>query len=417
MPRNSTTAFAAAMTASTLFSFVHIFHSNTLIAARVKPLVAAGRMVVPNEAVFSTLTTPLPALAAAVFFVITAGVFITGSTMVSHLVIHGLIQRRTVAAAVYLTFWAVITLVLNYSCFSWIAAAHTLVIPLAVSGFQGASEKDVQKNGSAEERRSRLLVFVLALAVTGSCFAIAGDRGMFLRTRDYLLLSNRPGQAVSQWYYTYSPHASEALKPAVGAVSPRTHDSMAVFRRFCLAGLLVGLPLLLFGLVFLGTGFLLAGIMARKPADRGAALLTTTVAIGLLVYLTPVNIGADRQSIEQGLHAASSRTRIETLRTMVRIQDDIFDFLPEADIEILARETVPERYWLAKTLGISPDARSIPVLERLADEEAIHVQSAALRALSQKGCGPSRRILEEKIRKSPHWYVQKTALGGLKQCW
>lgn len=416
MTRLHLNAFMPSMAASALISFFHIFHSNTFIADRVKPLIDTGQLVVPNETILNTLTTPMPALAAAVFFVLTAGVFITEIAMASHLLIHGLIQRRSVAVTVYLSFWAIATLVLNYRCFSWIAAAHTLVIPLVVNWLLGARKKRSKKEGAGGERHSRLLVFILALAVTGTFFSIKGDRGMFLRTRDYLLLSNRPGQVMTQWYYTYSPYASEALRNTMPPPSSIANDRMIIFRKLCLAGLLVGLPLLLFEVFFLVVGFLLARIMAQRPADHGAALLTTAVAIGLLVYLTPMDIGFDRKSIERGLNATASRTRIETLRAMVNIQADIFNFFSEKNLEKLAQGTVPERYWLSKAMGVSPDRRSIPILERLANEDAINVQCAALKALSKKGCGPSRRILVDKIKKSPHWYVQKTALGGLKQC-
>ena len=282
-----------------------------------------------------------------------------------------------------------------------------------------------------------MVLFLLILAVAGSCFLVKGDQGMFLRTRDYLLLSNTYGQIVSQWYYTYSPHAVQALKNTAKKQmisksssdnrSIETHsssnqaspDNMAIFRTLCLAGLLVGLPLLLSGLFFLSICFSAARIMPkiipRRFSDYLAALLTAAVAIFLLFYLTPMEIGSDAKSIVHGLNGNSPRTRIETLRVIFSSKGEIFDYLTAEKIYELSRSSVPERYWLALALGISRDNQSFNLLEYLGKSESINVQCAALKALAQGGSNQSREILIEKIRNSPHWYVQETALTALKK--
>lgn len=419
---------------STLISFIHIFHSNITITNMVKPQLMAGHLAVPNQTVADTLTGPMPALAATPFFVLTAGSFVIVAAIVSLILIYRMNIPERTAAAVYLSFWAIITLVLNYGCFSFITAAHTLLISLVVWSFVGKQAKEIAQ---LKRKNNRVFVFFLALAVIGSCFLVKGDRGMFLRTRDYLLLSNPYGQIVSQWYYTYSPHASQALKSTVKKPLPskkylenrsiETHssrkiglpDNMVIFRSLCLAGLIVALPLLVSCLFFLSICFLAARIMPkiipRKFSDYLAALLTTAVAIFLLFYLTPMEIGTDKNDIEHGLNANSPRTRIETLRVIFSSRGEIFNYLTPEKIYEISQASVPERYWLAMALGISRDRRNFALLERLAKAESINVQCAALKALAQGGGNLSRKIVIDKIRNSPHWYVQETALGALKQ--
>ena len=194
---------------------------------------------------------------------------------------------------------------------------------------------------------------------------------------------------------------------------------MVIFRSLCLAGLMVGLPLLLFGLFFFSICFLVARIMPkiipRRISDYLAALATTAMAIFLLFYLTPMEIGSDRKSIEAGLNGSNMRTRTETLRVIVNSGGDVFDFLSLGKMDEFSQSSIPERYWLAMALGISRDKRSLPLLECLVKTESINVQCAALKALAQKGSNLFRGIVTDKIRNSPHWYVQETALQALKQ--
>lgn len=156
-------------------------------------------------------------------------------------------------------------------------------------------------------------------------------------------------------------------------------------------------------------------IISRRLSDYLAALLTTTIAIFLLLYLTPMEIGSDRKEIEHGLNGPSLRTRIETLRVIVNNQSNIFDLISREKIDELSQSSVPERYWLAMALGISRDRQSIPLLERLVRTKSINVQCAVLKALAQMGGNLSREIITDKIKNSPDWYVQQTALKALKQ--
>lgn len=54
-------------------------------------------------------------------------------------------------------------------------------------------------------------IFIAALTVSALILITLADKSIFLKARDYLLLSNRPGIAINNFYYTYTPYAAQAI--------------------------------------------------------------------------------------------------------------------------------------------------------------------------------------------------------------
>ncbi len=58
-------------------------------------------------------------------------------------------------------------------------------------------------------------MLIITVSITGVFYYIKSDKGIFLRARDYLLFSNIYGQAINDFYYSYTLYAVEAIKPSV----------------------------------------------------------------------------------------------------------------------------------------------------------------------------------------------------------
>ena len=390
----------------------------------------------------------------------------------------------------YILLWLLVTMGVSIPGFSWLTLAHTLVIPLIVGYLSKKQSRRSSSTGSGNA--TGRVAFSMALGVTLCFFFTWADPGIFLRTRDYLLLSNPMGQAVSQWYYTHTPQAAEALKSPIkkqvkscwidpdtvagariekillahgwlampkksGAtltvepcdrdriclnLNSRTlltvdagaflntptrflkrysslGDNMAMFRLLCLAGLVAGFPLVLFGGLFLVLEIVFSTFFSRKSASVAAGIAITLFSLGVLVYVTPRQIKPDPPTIQKQLASRSSRTRINALRTLVRSGADILDFTPfhEKTTLLSAESAIAERYWIANALGNSTDPSATGLLETMTRDKAINVQCAAIKALARKGCRKSSAVIfKRKIETSPHWYVQQAAYGALHTC-
>lgn len=482
MAKEISKAFAAALILSCLISWIYIFHSNTTLGAQIAQLKAEGHLVVPNGHALDLLSSAITAFWGSLFFVLTAGVMVTEATIISWLLIFKIITKKTGALISYLTLWAITTLALNFGHFSWLTATHTLIIPITIPIIL----RKIDKNSLSFKKHGQAFIpFIIAISIAVSCFFIWANRGIFIRTRDYLLLSNAPGQTINQWYYDYTPYASEALKSPIKkqvkscwidqgiinatrikeilsahgwlATADKTKaslvleksntkglsfhngsravlsvdandflkspgqylkrysaitDTMAMFRLLCLGGVTIGFPFLLFAMVFLFIGWACSKLLPLKISNFMAPLLTVILSILVLFYLNPRQIKPDRKTIEEALNGFSPRTRIEALRVIVRTRSDIFNY--RENLKKLMHGTLPERYWLANALGLSPKRESIFFLQQLAFDDSINVQCAALKALSKKGCNKiSISIFRKKIETTPHWYVQQKAYGAL----
>ncbi|MCP4118388.1 MAG: hypothetical protein GY737_23935 [Desulfobacteraceae bacterium] len=478
-------AIATGLLASGLLSWIHIFHSNTTLAANITLLTAAGHVVVPNGHVLDSLREMAPALRASFFFVFTAGIMVSGGAAMTWLAMDAVTSPKRRATVPYACLWLLVTLVMNAGCFSLVTAAHTLVIPLVV---WLVLRKDSKIRRSGKSHSTCFIVFILAAVVTGSSFYVAADRGIFLRARDYLLWSFAPGQRICQWYYDNTSYASQALKSPLkqqvkpcwidpgsnrpdrisrlvsrygwleipdkrddclviesseangmnlylggrkivstnleqffkrpGSVLKRYSekiDTMAMFRLICLVGLIIALPLAIFTTLFLCLFYSFSRIFKEKSSSIGAGIVTTMLAVLMLFYLNPVKTKNPADNLQARLSASSPRIRIEGLRNLVRTKNNILKY--KNAVDHLLAGSVPERYWLANALRLSPGGTAIHFLERLANDRSINVQCAALKALAGRGCGNrSRLIFRERIENSRHWYVQQVAYGALKRC-
>jgi len=142
-----------------IISFFFIYHSNQALYKTINMLKDAGYMVVPNDHVLSSLGQIMPAFYSSLFILSTAGILVS------------------------------------------------LIICLLAMLFYKTKFKN------SKNLLTYFSVFLAVLMVQGLILVSLADKSIFLRTRDYLLLSNTPGIAINNFYYKYTSYAAQALNP------------------------------------------------------------------------------------------------------------------------------------------------------------------------------------------------------------
>ncbi len=200
---------------------------------------------------------------------------------------------------------------------------------------------------------------------------------------------------------------------ALNTVADRD-DHNRIFRTMSLLGLMLGLPLVLFALLFSGLAFLANRFLAASTPDAVATILCV-LAGGLL--LIPVYQGrsaaASLQDPTRDLAATCATTRIAALRQAAFDQRDIAAAAKAQAIQ--NNPHIAERYWLARSLAYAKDPDTAAMLRALADDPAPIVACQALRAMGERG---DRQFIEEiidRINRSSDWYIQLYGYRALRK--
>jgi hypothetical protein len=190
-------------------------------------------------------------------------------------------------------------------------------------------------------------------------------------------------------------------------------DKHVFFRQVTIFGLLGGFPLTLYVMVFALTRFVL-GFFLRSTASSVVAS-AVCLSIGL-VLLVPLRMGrisiSDTNHLSEALNSDCWQHRVAALRAVVRKRLEIGDH--QAYPAMLASPHVPERYWLAKALGVSRYPQTYQNLLAFLDDSCPNVVSMAFHALGQRGNRHAKKEIVRRIEKSDHWYNQWYAYKALR---
>ncbi len=178
-------------------SFLWVLQSNQSLKHDLAMLAGSDYLVVPNSHIAPSLGKIMPAFWGSLFITFTAGLVIS---MVICFVV--LIYKKLPYHPVYTVLFLLQTKLRPNT-------RPSLAVPLNHRQQRGGNNPDPRL-------AARLAVPGIFLAGTLIILAMFTDQSIFHRTRDYLLLSNPLGTAVSKLYYTYSPYAVNAVQPPLG---------------------------------------------------------------------------------------------------------------------------------------------------------------------------------------------------------
>ncbi len=194
----------------------------------------------------------------------------------------------------------------------------------------------------------------------------------------------------------------------------RHQDKNQIFRRLTLGGLLIGFPLVLFTLVYSTVVSLPNLFLPEATSDIIAAILCLGIGVMLLV---PVYKGHTNtflpDTLPHALTAPSTGTRVAALRQAYDERQDIA--LAAKAHEIERSPFVAERYWLARSLAYAraPEARAM--LGTLADDPVPLVVCQAMWAMGERKDRKMVPIIMQRIKSSPHWYIQMYGYRALRR--
>jgi len=413
-------AISAGLIASFIISVLHVYYCNIRIPALVKEFVLQNYVHIPNRYIIESFDSLIPSILGSVFFVFSAGVTISVFSLFSFIMISKIFTHKKQILMIYTGFWVFITIILNTVSFSIVLMAYTIIIPFCV-----VLPLVPLAHPIVEIKKKiivKILVFTISFVAVGSIFYTQAGSNTFLRTRDYLLLSNKPGIIINNFYYKYSPYAVYALNGSQSGLvtySPKPPNSFQnnniSFKFICIIGIFFWLPLLLYLFFFSGIYLLFSKFITHYKACFFTGFVSFVSSILFLYYLVPFSINQDESEIKTFLFSTCYKTRVEGLRLICSKKLDIWDY-PES-VESLINGSIAERYWLANVLALKKKPKSRAYLELMTEDESINVQCSAIRALVSLECSEeSLQIFKNKIKSSNYWYVQQIAFQAYKKC-
>jgi hypothetical protein len=190
-------------------------------------------------------------------------------------------------------------------------------------------------------------------------------------------------------------------------------DRHAFFRKFTFFSLLIGLPISLYIILYSLFRLVPYLFLDLNTSPVIPSILCFLIGITLLVYF---HQGRERRievkDLARALESERWQKRVAALKTIQQKGIEIAYF--RAYQGLRASPHIPERYWLARALGVSREPETFKDLLAFLDDPHPNVVSMAFYALGQRG---NRRVVNELIKRietSDDWYNQWYAYKALR---
>ena len=180
--------------------------------------------------------------------------------------------------------------------------------------------------------------------------------------------------------------------------------------RFLLAFILFSILFLaaLFLFVFVYTPFYLISGLFLKSTPRAIKAGILWPLAFLLVFLAlsapDTESLSDPQNLSKAITSDHLHSRITALKYILRNKIDIAAF--PAYPSMMNSQHIPERYWLAKALGVSRTPETRKSLYRLLDDPHFNVVCMAIDSLGRRGHRADVPRILGKMESSGNWYEQ-----------
>ena len=202
-------ALLAGMAVCHIIAAFWILASNKELHAILQALNSQGYLVVPNKIVQPLLLEFRIAFFSAVFYTFTLGVGLSLAFMAVGMLCAGA-RRNWAGLLIFFLFW-VYFIVFNADWTCWRQVAFFIFIPpLPALIMQRRIHllKQQPSRGWAPQ-----FFFVLPVVVLGLLWGFQSSKDPFVDLRDAILLNNKPGLAVNDFYYDYTLYAARTFKP------------------------------------------------------------------------------------------------------------------------------------------------------------------------------------------------------------
>ena len=150
----------------------------------------------------------------------------------------------------------------------------------------------------------------------------------------------------------------------------------------------------------------------KRPLPLLIGIFCTLLGIVFfLSFVFPSPSVKDEIELVATLQDKSWRKRVAALRFITANEIEIGQYEYQS---MLTSPHVPERYWLARSLGKSKDPATYGDLTALLVDPHPNVVCMGLNSLGQRGGWRAVKDIKEKISASPSWYVQMYGYNALR---
>lgn len=151
------------------------------------------------------------------------------------------------------------------------------------------------------------------------------------------------------------------------------------------------------------------------PATVKAGILCPLAFLVVLFIFNTSDSGnlANTGNLAKAISSEHLHTRITGLKYILRNKIDMARFPTYRSM--LKSESIPERYWLAKALGVSRTPETRESLHTLLADPHFNVVCMALDSLGRRGNRADIRPILKKIKASDNWYDQWYAYRALRR--
>ena len=191
-----------------IIATIQVYLSNLNLYSDLIIIEQAGYLTVPNQNVMPALKKLAPALCGGLFFTLSIGAGLTLFTAAAGWVWVRFFSRNRQVLAFLAVVWVALMLLVNLNGINVWGTLYFFLIPLIVFN---ATIGLLAESGPGDSAL-KVLAHLLPVVLLAILWATQYDRDLFLDLRDYLLFSNPVGKNVSDFYYSYSPYATEAFK-------------------------------------------------------------------------------------------------------------------------------------------------------------------------------------------------------------
>jgi len=458
------TPVLAGLLIAQLLSTFFVWQSDLNLFQSMSAIKAAGYIPIPNEQVMPSLRSILPACYAGLFFTLSIGAALSLLSYAAVSILNRL-GRDKRASMFLVLFWIGGIVFSNLNGFSAIATSFWLIIPAVVSFLtfrQNSVPSDHKTNIRQIWIHSAMMLMIAAIGISQM------NINVFLNFRDKLLLSNRVGLRLNNFYYDYTLYAAEAFKSpsqkllrtcklsvddkilkervekqllyydyfSIDTAAAdlemnqaeaekflkqpsqylknfsKAHDPHGFFRA-CVWLSIVVLPFLMLYSCIYGLFCMLRLCFRQAPRITGVVLLFCGISILFGLFYPSGKPEKPVQRLSEAIISDNQHQRFAALRW---IAVSGFMDIAEFDVsKILNSPDISERHWLIRALGRSSSPKAYNIMIKLIDDPQFNIAYTAYAMIGKRG--DSRAIPEilKRLPVSDNWYVQNYAYKALRK--
>ena len=196
------------MIVAQILATIQVHLSNVRLYRSLAAISDAGYLTIPNQRIMQTLQGFASAFFGGLFFTLSVGACITLLTLGAVWLWDRLFYRNRLVSLVFVAIGAGCLVMVNMRGVDLMVSSYFICVPCMVL-FVALPRMPA---GSSEKKWRGRMLYVAPVLFLGALWFTQLDSHLFLDIRDHLLLSNRFGTKINDFYYTYTLYPAEAFK-------------------------------------------------------------------------------------------------------------------------------------------------------------------------------------------------------------